>query len=256
MANSRNEDLLENILGGSNEYGEPQSRNEAILQNILGEHNVIAEPTSRIEELLIQILEQGTGGGNIGYQVTFTVDGEPYYVASCLEGESITEPPTPTIEGKIFGGWKLNDTIITFPYTPSKDVELTAYLPSKNYLAGNNDNIVTLRGFSFAVKNLVDGNGFAGNKDLVGYNYGSDGKTGVILVTKASRNNAIERSPSTLTANATNAIIYNGETYYYARLSPFASVETDTSGLNRYQCTNGLTDEQAATELLDAYFAD
>lgn len=37
----------------------PQSRNEAILQNILGEENVLQEPQSRIEELLTEILEHG-----------------------------------------------------------------------------------------------------------------------------------------------------------------------------------------------------
>lgn len=41
------------------EFDAPQSRNEAILQNMLGANNVIGEPESRIEALLIQILEQG-----------------------------------------------------------------------------------------------------------------------------------------------------------------------------------------------------
>ena len=44
------------------DFGEPQSRNEAILQNILGADNEILPPVSRIEELLIDILEQGGGG--------------------------------------------------------------------------------------------------------------------------------------------------------------------------------------------------
>lgn len=63
MADSRNEDLLENILGESNPYGEPQSPIEAILQNMLGEENVLRNPESRNEELLLEILEQGGGGG-------------------------------------------------------------------------------------------------------------------------------------------------------------------------------------------------
>ena len=44
-------------------FDAPQSRNEAILQNILGANNVLGEPQSRIEALLMQILEQGGGGG-------------------------------------------------------------------------------------------------------------------------------------------------------------------------------------------------
>ena len=49
----------------------PQSRNEAILQNILGESNELGEPQSRNEELLMEILEKGTGGGS-----KITVSGE------------------------------------------------------------------------------------------------------------------------------------------------------------------------------------
>lgn len=46
-------------------FDAPQSRNEAILQNILGADNVLGEPQSRIEALLMQILEQGGGGGAV-----------------------------------------------------------------------------------------------------------------------------------------------------------------------------------------------
>lgn len=45
------------------EFDAPQSRNEAILQNMLGAENELPAPQSRIEELLQQILEQGSGGG-------------------------------------------------------------------------------------------------------------------------------------------------------------------------------------------------
>lgn len=44
-------------------FDAPQSRNEAILQNILGANNVLGEPQSRIEALLMQILDQGGGSG-------------------------------------------------------------------------------------------------------------------------------------------------------------------------------------------------
>lgn len=52
---SRNEALLQNLLGAENPFGEPQSPNEAILQNMLGADNVLREPESVIEELLIQV---------------------------------------------------------------------------------------------------------------------------------------------------------------------------------------------------------
>ena len=71
MADSRNEDLLENILGESNEYGEPQSRNEAILQNILGEQNELLPPVSRIETLLLQLKDALPSG-----EIEITENGE------------------------------------------------------------------------------------------------------------------------------------------------------------------------------------
>lgn len=39
------------------DFDAPQSRNEAILQNMLGAENVLGDPQSRIEELLMQLLE-------------------------------------------------------------------------------------------------------------------------------------------------------------------------------------------------------
>ena len=39
------------------DFDAPQSRNEAILQNMLGAENVLGDPQSRIEYLLMQVLE-------------------------------------------------------------------------------------------------------------------------------------------------------------------------------------------------------
>ena len=39
------------------DFGAPQSRNEAILQNMLGAENELGDPMSRIEDLLMQLLE-------------------------------------------------------------------------------------------------------------------------------------------------------------------------------------------------------
>lgn len=45
----------------------PLSRNEAILQNMLGANNILEPPQSREEALLQAILEGGGGGGGEGY---------------------------------------------------------------------------------------------------------------------------------------------------------------------------------------------
>lgn len=47
-----------------NEFEKPQSRNESILQNMLGAKNELVAPESRIEALLQMILEQGSGGAS------------------------------------------------------------------------------------------------------------------------------------------------------------------------------------------------
>lgn len=53
---SRNEAILQNIIGAENELVEPQSRIEAILQAILNNGTYDKEPRSRIEAILIKIL--------------------------------------------------------------------------------------------------------------------------------------------------------------------------------------------------------
>jgi len=56
---SRNEALLQNILGAENPVEAPQSRNEAILQAALGyDVDYPTEPESRIEELLLELKEK------------------------------------------------------------------------------------------------------------------------------------------------------------------------------------------------------
>lgn len=57
---SRNEAILQNILGANNVLEAPQSRNEAILQAILNGTSYTEEPQSRIEELLLCILNGTT----------------------------------------------------------------------------------------------------------------------------------------------------------------------------------------------------
>jgi len=58
----------------------PQSRNEAILQNMLGANNVLSEPMSREEKLLTDILENG-GGSSSG-------SGSGVLVADLVQNES------------------------------------------------------------------------------------------------------------------------------------------------------------------------
>ncbi len=56
------------------EFNSPESRNEAILQNMLGENNELLPPESRIESLLMLLLQKLGGSGDdteieIGYKI-------------------------------------------------------------------------------------------------------------------------------------------------------------------------------------------
>lgn len=56
------------------EFDTPQSRNEAILQNILGANNELLPPESRIETLLQMLLAMlGGGGENTEVEVAYKI---------------------------------------------------------------------------------------------------------------------------------------------------------------------------------------
>jgi len=71
-----------------------------------------------------------SGGGGIqgGYNVKFTTEGNDYAIVSCVAGNSIDAPLDPVISGKAFTGWYNGASKISFPYTPSADITLTAGL--------------------------------------------------------------------------------------------------------------------------------
>lgn len=82
------------------DYGEPESRNEAILQNMLGAENELLPPESRIEALLIDLLEElqnGGGGGEsvIAWKPTVSAEG----VISWTRTSSTTKPENQNIKG-------------------------------------------------------------------------------------------------------------------------------------------------------------
>ena len=71
------------------------------------------------------------GGSLLDYTVTFSADGNDYYIASCLDGDSITAPTSPNKAGYAFMGWFTGEggsgTKVAFPYTPSADTTFYAY---------------------------------------------------------------------------------------------------------------------------------
>jgi hypothetical protein len=79
------------------EFDAPQSRNEAILQNMLGANNTLPAPQSRIEELLQQILEQGSGGEKKYLHsckyIVRRIEGQKFYVDAEINALIVNDSP-------------------------------------------------------------------------------------------------------------------------------------------------------------------
>lgn len=191
----------------------------------------------------------GKGGISGGYQVTFKVNEEDYYFASCEAGNSITAPPDPTVEtGKTFTGWKDKDNnVISFPYTPSDDIELNAGIVNYD--------------FGLLVTKIINGNQYAANHMPNGpYNvivaFDTSGYAFAISKTAVTGNPLVSSmwiSSSHYYANINNAFTYNGETYYYGK-SVYSMTAQSYGGTVRYVIQSTGTDVEKATELLNAYF--
>lgn len=125
---SRNEAILQNMLGANNVLLEPQSRNERLLLKLLGEDVEIEPPQSRIEELLTLLIEQGGVGGDrdwkeIGY------DNEPDFIeAGFAYAKQIHDSWNPSNTTRIFD----DDTNLVF----MPMVDTSAYQTMRNMFRG------------------------------------------------------------------------------------------------------------------------
>ena len=102
---SRNEALLQDILGAENPIGEPQSRNEAILTAILEGLDEIPAPyvdppQSRIEELLVELWKNGGGGSATLIEKSITENGDYDASDDDADGYSVVHVSVPAPENK------------------------------------------------------------------------------------------------------------------------------------------------------------
>lgn len=68
-----------------------------------------------------------TGSSLLDNTVTFKVGNEVYQIVSVNAGTYIEAPEPPAITDGNFNGWKKSDgTLVSFPYTPTEDITLTA----------------------------------------------------------------------------------------------------------------------------------
>ena len=172
---------------------------------------------------IFEIKKLGLGGGtptpptSIGYTVTFNVDGNAYYIAECLAGDTISEPPAPTKVGEAFTGWYDGESnLISFPYTPSADITLSGQFASARVemQIDTNGNICTYNGNSV----VNSGSDFV----IAGVDSGNNHRY-IYIMSKS----ALSITGTTLASTGTYD--YDGETWYYGCIWGSSS---DTSDIN------------------------
>ena len=68
-----------------------------------------------------------TPAQKVTYTVTFVLgNGQSNITQKVSEGDSVSNPGTPTWSGYTFTGWKIGSSSVTFPYTPTADTTITA----------------------------------------------------------------------------------------------------------------------------------
>lgn len=188
-----------------------------------------------------------TGGASFGHTVDFISDGLPYAKYIVTDGQSVAAPsPDPTKSGLHFDGWKDSDgNTITFPYTPTSDIQLTAQFISTRegmVLTEANKLICTLGGTEFRKINV--------GWSIAGYTHGAYGMSGPVLV------GLFAGAVNINGYGSSGTLVYKGVTYYYSaglgsyqRDSYYISTATDVTDL--YLCSGNV--DVAALTLVKRY---
>ena len=69
----------------------------------------------------------GAGIEPLDHTVTFMADDAPYEVVSVKDGNTVNAPTKPTKSDMAFIRWENNENEITFPFTPTEDMEIVAH---------------------------------------------------------------------------------------------------------------------------------
>jgi uncharacterized repeat protein (TIGR02543 family) len=191
-----------------------------------------------------------SGGAGFGHTVDFISDGANYARYMVTDGQSVAAPTSaPTKEGWYFYGWRDEDeNEITFPYTPTSDITLTAHFTLTRdgmVLTEANKTICTLGGRRYF-------KGYSGWA-IAGYVFLGD-STSPLLVALSSGAAAVfaENNGSVGTGGS---FVYHDITYYYPGSSKgmngnLTSTNTDVTDL--YKCTES-TVAAAALTLVKRY---
>lgn len=194
-----------------------------------------------------------TGGAGFGHTVDFISDGAQYAKYIVTDGQSVPQPsPNPTKTGMALLSWQdPSGNAITFPYTPSDDIVLTALFGAYREsmcLTAANKLICSLSGREYRKTN--DGWAIAGYRTTATFR----GPVLVALSVEASDVTAVSFG----TTGYGGSFVYHDITYRYCGSSYSmsggnASTATDVDEL--YRCTD-TTQAGAALTLVKRYLRE
>lgn len=177
--------------------------------------------------------------------VKFTADGENYEIISVREGNSVNAPlKTPVSENGKFKQWQIDGVAVSFPFTPAKDVEISALFQTVRtelevYSAGENisSSMGTKTNGGMAIYGLSDEHHAFSGTWYTGYLIGRTEES--VLTSKNSTANTFE---------------YNGIIWYYSSVRTTNNKSTYTDGVVEPYFAGSYTGTTALTKILDYYF--
>lgn len=187
------------------------------------------------------------GASDFGHTVDFISDGASYARFTVTDGQSVPQPSSnPTKTGMAFYSWQdPSGNAITFPYTPTDDVTLTAFFGSYRddmCLTEANKLICVLGGRAYRKTN--DGWAIAGYRGASSTNFSYP-----VLVALSVEASAVTAVPYGTTGYG-GSFVYHDITYHYCSNDygmdgDLTSTATDVDEL--YKCTDATVAEAALT---------
>lgn len=154
-------------------------------------------------------ISEHVGEETLDNTVKFVVEDNTYQIVSVNAGDSISQPVTPTLTTGFVAGWKVDNQYVSFPYTPSGDVEVIGNIQVVDLTMGLSTSglrIATIAGVSYTK--------ITNDFSYFGVYLEEDGYTGVFSVSESQEPQISWMGQQLIVGSLT----YNNTLYYYSSL--------------------------------------
>lgn len=223
----------------------------ALINELTNIGNAIREKTGGtalipLKEMASAIQGISSGIEPLDHTVTFKANGGPYEIVSVKDGNQINAPVNvPTSGSGTFVGWLNGETRVTFPLTPTEDLELNAKFSTVRTEMEWNESGFWLRNDGHDYQKVNNAKTLGGTAFT---RYSGTYRYYIVMVGETIE--AVQTNPSITVSN----LEYDGRTYYYV-----SQYTMDKSATNSYNFTPNNTPSYASAEAvakatLDRYF--